>query len=118
MIYDPSNLSNSRELTRAVYAVVEKLVKRGYLHLSDDIEFVRPGHKSVFPCGKRNELEGSLDLSQLKWAAEHGSFWFLWYKGAYLRLEVHNGPIRCELKLDPTRQNPWEFAYTTVERFE
>jgi hypothetical protein len=111
-------LSDSSELTKAIYFVIEKLMKRGYLHLPDDVEFVRPGYKSVFPCGKGHGQEGLLDLHQLMWASERGNFWFNWYKGTHLKLCLHKVSIQSELEFDPSKQSLWEFVYFTLDSFK
>lgn len=49
---DPWDLRNTKALTGAIYAVVSKLAARGYLHEPKDVEFVRPGYKSVLPCAR------------------------------------------------------------------
>lgn len=97
------------EWTTAIYDSIQILMKRGYLHSPNDVEFVRPGYKPISPCGQGGS-DGPIDLNQLKWAAEKGDFWFLWYPGSYLKLGVHKGTMRHDLKLDPTKENVWEFV--------
>ena len=117
-MHEPLSPSDSSELTKAIYFVIEKLMKRGYLHLTDDVEFVRLGYKPVFPGGQGHAQESPLDLHQLKWASERGSFWFNWYKGTYMKLYLHKGPIQSEIKFDPTMQSLWEFVYLTLDGFK
>jgi hypothetical protein len=110
MNHDPHAASKNPEWTQAIYEAVRLLVERGYLHVPDDVEFVRPGYKSVFPCGKAYG-SAPLDLSSLQWSAENGSFAFCWYGGTHLKLNLHKDTIRRQLKLDPLTENAWKFAF-------
>jgi hypothetical protein len=116
-MYDSPKQPDNAELAKAIYFVTEKLVTRGYLHIPDDIEFARPGHKSVFPCGKAYGPV-PLDLNQLKWVANNGKFWFDWYEGSYLKLHLHKGMIDRKLEFDPAKQSLWGFVYFTLEEFK
>jgi hypothetical protein len=99
----------SPEWTMAIYDGIRILLKRGYLHSPRDVEFVRPRYKSIFPCPQIS-AEGLIDLGQLKWAAEKGDFWFVWYQGSFLKLNISKGTMVQELKLDPAKKNVWEFV--------
>jgi hypothetical protein len=105
------------EWTMAIYDSIRILMKRGYLHSPNDVEFVRPGYEPVFPRGKDGS-EGPIDLSQLKWAAEKGDFWFDWYPGSFLRLEISKEKMKRELKFDPTKKNVWEFVRKVDQDFK
>jgi hypothetical protein len=97
------------EWTMGIHDAVQMLMARGYLHRLKDVEFVRPSHKPVFPCGQ-DGLEGPLNLNQLKWSADKGDFWFAWYIGSYLKLDINKGTLNREVIFDPTKQNVWEFV--------
>ena len=105
------------ELPMAIYDVVRILMDRGYLHSPNDVEFVRPRHKSVFPCGQ-GDSEGPIDLNQLKWAAENGEFFFCWYKGSFLKLGINKGTLKSEVIFDPTKRNVWEFVCEVDSTFK
>lgn len=98
-----------QEWSMAIYDAARILMARGYLHTSDDVEFVRPGHKAVFPC-PTDGPEGPIDLHQLKWMDEKGKAFFCWYKGSYLKLKVNNGKLSHEVIFNPMKDDPWEFV--------
>lgn len=116
-MFDQSKLSDKAELTKAIYFVIEKLLTRGYLHVPDDVEFVRPSYKSVLPCGKAFGAV-PLDLNQLKWSADNGKFYFKWYEGSYLKLHLHRGSIERKIEFDPAKQSLWGFVYFTLDEFK
>jgi len=101
----------------AIHDAIKILVNRGYLHASEDIEIVRPGHKSVIPCGE-GDTKGPLKLNQLKWMAERGKFFFSWYIGSYLSLNIRKGVFTQEVIFDPTKQNAWDFVRDIDSTFQ
>ena len=105
------------EWPKAMHDVVRILINRGYLHSPEDVIIVRPGYKPVSPCGKGG-TEGPLKLNQLKWTADKGKFYFCWYVGSYLRLNLKKGAFSKELVLDPTKQNVWEFVREVDKTFK
>jgi len=105
------------EWPMAMHDVVMILINRGYLHSPEDVTIVRPGYKPVSPCG-RGGPEGPLKPNQLKWMAEKGKFYFCWYVGSYLRLNLKKGVLLKELILDPTKQNVWEFLCEVEKAFK
>ena len=105
------------EWPMAIYDIIRILTKRKYLHSTNDVEFVRPGYKSVFPC-RQGDSEGQIDLNQLKWAAEKGDYWFRWYPRSFLKLKIDKGTTRRELKLDPTKDNVWEFVRVVDDSYK
>ena len=105
------------EWITAIYDAVRILMARGYLHSPKDVEFVRPRYKPVFPCGQGSS-EGPINLNQLKWAAEKGEFFFSWYKGTYLKLDINRGTLIQEVIFDPTKQDPWDFVREVDSTFK
>jgi hypothetical protein len=104
-----NSIQVSPEWNMAIYDSIRILLQRGYLHNTKDVEFVRPYYKPVFSCPHVGS-EGLIDLGQLKWAADKGDFWFIWYQGSFLRLNLNKGTVIQELTLDPTKENVWEFV--------
>ena len=102
------------EWTMAIHDCVRILMNREYLHDPNDVEFIRKPYKSVFPCGRGEPIK----LNQLMWAAKQGKFWFLWYKGSYLKLCINKGTVNHELKLDPTKDNVWEFVRMVDSKYK
>lgn len=78
------------EWPMAIYVAVKILMNRGYLHNPEDVKIVRPGYKTILPCGI-GDPDGPLKLNQLKWMAEKGKFYFCWHVGSYLRVNLKNG---------------------------
>jgi len=105
------------EWPKAMHDVIRILMNRGYLHSPEDVEIVRPGHKPVFPCS-RGGPEGPIELKQLKWMAEKGEFFFCWYVGSYLSLNLKQGVFSREVIFDPTKQSVWEFVREIDKTFK
>lgn len=69
--------SNERELTKLFYSVLKLLCDRNLVsHDPNEVEIIRRGRKTINPCA-RSFSPDSLDLRQLKYAYDNGSFWFL-----------------------------------------
>ena len=85
------------EATKFVYDKVKTLSdKKRLSHDPLDVEIEREHREPIHPCG-RSYGPDALDLSQLKWAADNGHFWFLGpFKG--LRVKMAKKPVNKNAK--------------------
>jgi hypothetical protein len=88
---------SDRELVVTIHSIVKMILGKRLIPCDPrSIEIVRVERPSVFPCRKSYGPD-QLDISQLDWAAEKGSFWFL---GPIKSLNVIlDGSIKGKLEL-------------------
>ncbi len=113
----PARTIDIPELTKAVKFVVKQLLKRGYLHVPEDVQFTRPGYKLVHACGRANGPL-SLDMIQLRCAVTKGNLWFSWYPETFLKLKLSKGTTVGQVEFNPEVDSLWEFVLFTLDRFK
>ncbi|MCJ7424607.1 hypothetical protein MUP01_10125 [Candidatus Bathyarchaeota archaeon] len=96
--------SSEPNLTKTVYAVIWSLHQQGvFSPLPENVMIERTGGNDIYPCGRGYGAEG-LDLSQLKWAANEGRFWFNGPVRA-IKIIMDKGLIQGDLRLEINRMS-------------